>query len=98
MTQAPNYLPQLGAATKAEVLAFEREWPQSEEGQRLLDALRWAGWAVALLSFLACPGMQPCGTLCCCAGRLPFVAGTILHPLAFPPAGAAAPRAGRGRA
>ena len=29
-----------GAASKAEVLAWERDWPQSEQGRRLLGALR----------------------------------------------------------
>ena len=45
-----------GAASKAEVLAWERDWPQSEQGRRLLEALRWAvperwrlgqGWVAA---------------------------------------------------
>lgn len=41
LTSPESLAKRLGIARRA-VHAFEKEWPASEEGQRLLAALRWA--------------------------------------------------------
>ena len=91
----PSILPACGAATKAEVLAWDRSWPQSEQGRRLLGALRWAvkgrGWRARLPGLHGCSRWRSLGVFVCLA--------QVTHPPTACPllAGAAAPRAGCGR-